>query len=972
MKANGMTAEEVEAQITQPIETELLGIPHQTTLRSTTKYAITSITLDFEQGTDIYWARQQVSARLSGIKGMLLTIAEGGVAPMSTPLSEMFMFTIENPALSLQERKFILDWQIRPALRTVAGVADVNVLGGFTKTFQFAPNLSRLVAYGFSLEQLEAALTQANVNGSVGRVRAGADSLVIRTQSRATTLEELGNLVVGSVNMQPVRLADLGTLSFGSLTRYGGVTRNGEETTQALIVALKDSNTAKVVEGVMEKLDALRPSLPEGTALNVFYNRKTLIDTAVGTLTSALTQAVIIVILVLAVFLGNLRASFVVALVIPVVVLLTFLAMSLTGLTANLMSLGGLVIAIGMLVDASVVVVENTVSQLDANRRLPRLHLVYRATHAVAVPVIAGTLIVIVVFMPLLTLTGLEGKLFSPIATTIVYAMVASLITAFTLIPVVASFLLSIKDGGVPRYLQSLQIVYQRSLTVVLKHAKLTGAFAIAFLVVSGFLFSVLGKTFMPVMDEGDIIVQLEKSPTISLSSSLALDKQVENMLLERFPEIEQIVARTGSDELGLDPMSLNETDVFMQLAPIETWRFETKHELEAAMREALQAYPGINIGFTQPIQMRVSEMLTGTTGMVAIKVFGTDMQTLANMANSVASVVRAQQGAVDTNATLIEGGDFLSIIPKPGVATEFGMTNVALSRYLKMQVTGIKVGEVIKDRVRTPINFGDLTQGEAAFLSPEILKNMSVIMPNGEQLMLSDIADITRTQGPAVIEREKAMRFAVVTTNVEGRDLVGFVDETRKAVASRVSLPAGYSLEYGGEFENQIRASNNLLTVIPLVVVVIVLILFTIFASLPLAGLIMANVPFAMMGGVYALFVTGEYLSVPASVGFIALLGVAVLNGVVMVSHYEALKRQSLSLQQRVTDGAVSRLRPILMTATTAMFGLLPLAFATGPGAEVQKPLAIVVIGGLISSTLITLYLLPIGYHYLEQRKNG
>ena len=972
MKANGMTAEEVEAQITQPIETELLGIPRQTILRSTTKYAITSITLDFEQGTDIYWARQQVSARLASVANLLPAIAEGGLAPMSTPLSEMFMFTIENPNLSLQERKHILDWQIRPVLRTVAGVADVNVLGGFTRTFQFAPDLSRLVAYGFSLNQLETALAEANMNGSVGRVRAGADSLVIRTQSRATSLEELAELVVGNVGGQPVRLSDLGTLSLGSLTRYGGVTRNGEETTQALIVALKDSNTASVVEGVMEKLNALKATLPGGTELNVFYNRKTLIDTAVGTLTNALTQAVLIVIVVLAVFLGNVRASFVVALVIPIVVLLTFLAMSMTGITANLMSLGGLVIAIGMLVDASVVVVENTLSQLGANKPLPRLHLVYRATREVAVPVIAGTVIVIVVFMPLLTLTGLEGKLFSPVATTIVYAMIASLVTAFTLIPVVASFLLSSKDGGVPGYLQSLQLAYRRSLTFVLNHAKLTGVVALSLLVLSGLLFSIAGKTFMPVMDEGDIIVQFEKSPTISLSSSLEIDKQIERMLLASFPEIEQVVARTGSDELGLDPMSLNETDVFMQLAPSDTWRFSNKQALEAAIRESLQAYPGINVGFTQPIQMRVSEMLTGTTGMVAIKIFGADMQTLSDIANNVANVVRKQEGAVDTNATLIEGGDFLSIIPKPGVAMAFGMTNAALSRYLKMQVTGIQVGEVIKGRVRTPIYFGELEQGQAAILSPDVLNSMMVLMPSGQELMLSDIANITRTQGPAVIEREKAMRFAVVTTNVEDRDLVGFVEATQKAVRSSVSLPSGYAIEYGGEFENQIRATNNLLTVIPLVIAVIVLILFTIFGSLKLAALIMANVPFAVMGGVYALFITGEYISVPASVGFIALLGVAVLNGVVMVSHYESLKRQSLSLSERVANGAVSRLRPILMTATTAMFGLLPLAFASGPGAEIQKPLAIVVIGGLISSTLITLYLLPIGYHYLERRQNG
>jgi len=972
MKADGMTAEEVEAQITQPIEVELLGIPHQTILRSTTKYAITSITLDFEEGTDIYWARQQVSARLSAIADTLPTIAKGGLAPMSTPLSEMFMFTIENPLLSLEERKYILDWEVRPALRTVPGVADVNILGGYTRTFQFTPDMTKLVAYNINIDELAEALGNANVNGSVGRIQAGVDALIIRTQSRATTMEELGTLVVGTYQRTPVTLNELGKLSLGSLTRYGGVTRDGEETTQALIVALKDSNTAAVIEGVTRKLEAIEATLPKGTSLNVFYNRKSLIDTAVGTITNALAQAVVIVVVVLAVFLGNVRASLVVALIIPVVVLLTFLAMKVTGLTANLMSLGGLVIAIGMLVDAAVVVVENTVSELGKQKPLPRLHLIYRATRSVATPVVAGTLIVIVVFVPLLTLSGLEGKLFSPVAITIVYAMLASLITAFTLIPVAASFLLSSKDGHSPRYLKPLQTYYHRSLNYVLGHARLVAGSVFTLLLISALLFSDVGKTFMPVMDEGDIIVQLEKSPTISLSSSLALDKQIEKMLLANFPEINQIVARTGSDELGLDPMGLNESDIFMQLAPTEQWRFETKQELEAAIRDALRAYPGINIGFTQPIQMRVSEMLTGTTGMLAIKVFGNDVELLASLANKVATVTRQQEGAIDVNATLIEGGDFLSIVPKPGIALDYGMTTASLSRYLKMQVSGVQVGEVIQGRVRTPIYFGTLQQGEAPFTSPVQLEDLLILMPDSSQLTLSSIADVERTQGPAVIEREKALRFAVVTANVEGRDLVGFVEAVKAAVVHDVAMPTGYYLEYGGEFENQIRASNNLLMVIPIVIVIIVLVLFTIFGSWSLALLILANVPFAMMGGIYALYITGEYLSVPASVGFIALLGVAILNGVVMISHYEDLKRQSLSLLERVQSGAVARLRPILMTAMTAMFGLLPLVFATGPGAEIQKPLAIVVIGGLVSSTLITLYLLPVGYYYWERRKNA
>ncbi|MEE4246842.1 MAG: efflux RND transporter permease subunit [Kangiellaceae bacterium] len=970
IKARGMTAEEVEAQITQPIEVELLGIPNQTILRSTTKYAISSITIDFSENTDIYWARQQVSSRLAAIRDKLPDNATGGVAPMSTPLSEMFMFTVENPALTLQQRKHILDWQIRPALRTLSGVADVNVLGGYTKIFQFTPKLEKLVAYQLSLEQLVERLKSVNINGSIGRINAGADALVVRTQGRATNFEQLSKLVITSFKHQAVTLEDLGELTVGSLTRYGGVTRNGEESTQGLVVALKGSNTAVVVENVMNQLNKIQSSLPDGTKINIFYNRKDLIDTAVGTITSALTQAIVIVILLLAFFLGNIRASIVIALAIPVVVLLTFLTMQLTNLTANLMSLGGLVIAIGMLVDASVVVVENTVTKLTEGKSLPRLHLVYRATRTVAKPVIAGTLIVIVVFMPLLSLEGLEGKLFSPVAATIVYAMIASIIAAFTIIPVVASYLLSSNNNKVPKYLVSLQGFYTRSLQWVIRQPRYIISFALLSLVASGLLFTQVGKTFMPVMNEGDIIVQLEKTPSISLLASLKLDMQVERFLLKEFPEIIQIVARTGSDELGLDPMGLNETDVFMQLAPIDTWRFDSKAQLENAIRDKLKEYRGINIGFTQPIQMRVSEMLTGSTGMLAVKIYGSDIKILSDLANKIAQVVSQQAGAVDTNTTLIEGGDFLNVVPKSAIALEYGMSMTELANYLRMQVTGLHVGDVINGRVRTPIYFGDLQKGQSKVSAPEVFGELLVFMPNGIKLPLSAIADVTRAEGPSVIEREQGLRFSVVSTNVEGLDLGSFVQSVQVAIAEQIDLPAGYIVEYGGEFENQIRASNNLIMLIPAVVIIILIILFTLFHSLSLAGLIIANVPFALMGGIFALAVTGEYLSVPASVGFIALLGVSVLNGVVMVSYYEDLKCHAYSLADRVVIGAQARLRPILMTATTAMFGLLPLAFATGPGAEVQKPLAIVVIGGLITSTLITLYVLPIGYQALERRK--
>ncbi len=970
IKASGMTASEIEAQITQPIETELLGIPNQSILRSTTKYAITSITLDFEEGTDIYWARQQVTERLNNIWANLPAVAQGGLAPMSTPLSEMFMFTIENPNLSLSERKHLLDWQIRPALRTVNGVADVNVLGGYTRTVQFAPDNSRLLAYNISLTDIEQKLSDTHMNGSVGRMQIGNDSVIIRTQGRAMDLDALANFVIAYQNGIAIKLKDLGRIEYGSLARYGGVTRNGQEATEALVVALKDSNTAEVVEGVTQKLASLESSLPLGTKLNVFYNRKTLIDTAVATITSALGQAVIIVIILLALFLGQIGASIVVACVIPVAVLLTFLLMQQALITANLMSLGGLVIAIGMLVDASVVIVENSVSQLSKGVNLPKLHIIYRATKSIAAPVIAGTIIVLVVFAPLLTLSGLEGKLFTPVALTIVFAMSAALVTAFTLIPVLTSYLVGQNNVKQPRYLAALQSGYKASLAKLLHFPKLLIGLTLIVLLFTLFLYTQLGKTFMPTLDEGDIIVQLEKSPTISLAASLELDKQIEKVLLEQVPEIEQIVARTGSDELGLDPMSLNETDVFMQLKPMAQWRFENKNQLENAIREVLTQFPGINFGFTQPIQMRVSEMLTGSTGTVTVKVFGDNIDTLSDVAQDIADKIHKLPGAVDIQMTLIEGGDFLSIIPRANAAASMQMSVSTLSEYLRMQVTGKQVGQLIQGKIRTPITFSGQRAGVAPITSIADLQGLLINLPNGEQVPLSKIADIQWTQGPSIIERENAQRFAVVSMNVEERDLLTFVTDIQNAVETQVNLPANYAVSYGGEFENQIRATNNLLVVIPIVIGIIVIILFSLFKSLKTAGLIMANVPFALMGGILALWVTGEYVSIPASIGFIALLGVAVLNGVVMISHFNHLEGSKLNLKQLIIEGAGDRLRPILMTATTAIFGLFPLAFASGPGAEIQKPLAIVVIGGLVSSTLITLYLLPLFYYLFGSKK--
>lgn len=970
-KLPGMNALEIESQVTRIIETELLGIPAQQMLRSTTKYSITDITIDFKQGTDIYWARQQVNERLLNILPSLPTNISGGMAPMSTPLSEVFMFTIESPNLSLIEKRELLDWQIRPLLRTVSGVADVNSLGGYAKTFAIAPNNLLMQQHQVSFLQLREAIVQTNQNGGIGRLEKGNDTLILRTEGKYSDLEAIKNTVVKSTQNKVIRLSDVANVDVGSLTRYGAVTKNSEEAVQGLIIALKNSNTAQVVTEVKSKLRQIEASLPQGTSINVFYDRSNLINTAISTITGALGQAIILVIVLLALFLGDIRSSLVVSLSLPMSALLTFIMMKQFNLSANLMSLGGLVIAIGMLVDSSVVIVENILNRLANNQHLPRLHVIYRACKEVAAPVFSGTIIIIIVFSPLLMLTGLEGKLFTPVALTIVFAMLSALLLSLTVIPILASLLLKNEPVKQPKMVTLLQGFYSKTLAEAIKKPMLISVTSIMVLILSGVLFQGLGKSFMPVLDEGDIIVQLEKSPSISLQASLDIDKQIEATLLKNTPEIVQIVARTGSDELGLDPMGLNETDVFMELAPKEQWRFATKAQLIEHIRQTLAQFPGVNIGFTQPIQMRVSEMLTGGTGDISIKVFGNDIATLSSLAEKITALANRIEGASDVQMALIEGGKYVNIKLNPEVASQFGLTTQTLSEYLKSQLEGLQVSTLQEGNRVIPIVFNSATaKNQLVDLSSiQALKGSLILMPDNSLMPLEDVASIGFKTGPLLIDREKAKRFASVSVNVDNRDVVSYVNELEAKISSNIKLPSGFTLSFGGEFESQQRATQNLLVLIPVALILIFIILFTTFKSLSKSMLIIANIPFALMGGVIALYISNEYLSVPASVGFVALLGVAVLNAIVMISYFEQTKMFAANVTQCILDGASRRLRPVLMTATTAMFGLLPLVFATGPGAEIQKPLAIVVIGGLITSTITTLYLLPIFYGWLEKK---
>ena len=986
IKSPGLTPEEIEARITAPIEVELLGLPKQKMLRSIAKFGLTDITIDFADGTDIYWARQQVSERLNNVWGNLPSDITGGIAPMTTPLGEMFMFTIEGEHLSLEERRSLLDWVIRPQLRSVPGVADVNSLGGLVRSFEINPDLARMSARGITLDDLQQALDRNNRNDGAGRLNEGEESLIVRAEGRFNTLDDVRNTVIKSSAGTPIRISDIANVNIGALTRYGAVSQNGKgEAVEGLVLGLRGANAREVVEGVRERLAEIQPTLPKGVTTKVFYDRGSLVDRAIHGVSKALLEAILLVVILLILFLGNLRAALTVALALPLAALVTFILMRSFDLSANLMSLGGLSIAIGMLVDAAVVVVENIAAHLAqydhqtdesafiGDREKPltekktRLELITFAVQEVAVPVTAGILIIITVFLPLLTLQGLEGKLFSPVALTIVFALAGSLILSLTAIPVLASLLLGKMKHEEPWLVRKALKLYEPALAWALNNSRKVFISAFIGLLATGIVYTQIGKIFMPTMDEGDIIIGTEKLPSINLNQSLIIDGKIQQAILSRVPEVKEIVSRVGADELGLDPMGLNQTDHFLILQARENWRSPDKSVLIDHLRQVIQDLPGIAYSFTQPIDMRVNEMILGVRGDLAIKIFGSDLDLLNQNAQQIKKILESIAGSQDAYTPQNSGVQYLRVEIDRMAAGRLGFDITQIEDILRAHVEGKVLGIVQEGQRRTPL----LLRGDESLrFSTAEFSNIRLTLPSGVSVPLSTVATLVRTDGPVKIDRERAARMVVVTVNVRDRDLVGFVDEAKKRVNAEVKLGEGYHLLWGGQFENQQRASQRLAIVVPIALSLVFLLLYTTFNSIRQAILILSNIPFAMIGGVFALWLSGEYLSVPASVGFIALLGIAVLNAVVMVSYFNQLANEGMAIAQVVIEGAKRRLRPVLMTASIAAFGLVPLLFATGPGSEIQRPLAIVVIGGLVSSTLLTLILLPMLYLRFGQSK--
>lgn len=965
MRAPGLTPEELESRVTAPIEVAVRGTPNLARVRSTTRYSVALMTFEFVDGTDIFWARAQVNERLAQVADQLPPGTSGGLAPIVTPLAEMLMFTLTGGGLSPTEERSLVDWTIRPALRGLPGVADVNVLGGLARTFEVVPSATAMAAREITTSMLEAALSANNRNDGAGRVRSGEEALLVRAEGRIRTLDDIRSTVVATRNGNVVRIGDIADVRVGALPRNGVVTRNGEgEAVWALVLGLRGANARTVVDGVKTKLDELAPLLPEGVKVEIFYDRSELIEKAVWTVQKVLLEAIALVLVLLVLFLGNLRAALVVATILPLAVLATFGVMKVYGLSANIMSLGGLAIAIGLLVDCAVVVVENVehrFAHATHDDTTTRLKLTFEAVREVSTPLVSGVAIIAVVFMPLLSLQGLEGRLFGPVALTIAFAMGAALILSLTLVPAISSAVLRIGQAHEPWLVRKLHKAYEPLLARAVERPKLVAIIACVGLLITAFIYPRIGQTFMPVMDEGTPVITIRKLPTVNLDSTAAIDLQVQTLIMSRVPEVRGVMARAGADELGLDPVGLNETDMLLTLAPKDKWRKPDVNWLMGEVRDVLQAIPGISFSFSQPIDMRVQEMIIGARGDLVVKVFGEDIDELNRIVRDIAGAIRKIEGSRDVFALRNEGMKYLTVRVDRFAAGRVGLNAADIQDAIRIWVDGRPAGIVLEGTKRTPL----IIRGEdISRRSAQDLAAVPLVLPGGGTVQLSQLAEIKLEDGPVHIIREEGQRFATVLANVSGRDLVTFVADAKAEVSRSVTLPRGYTLSWGGQFENQQRAAARLSVVIPLALGVIFLLLYLTFGSIRQAVLVFCNVPFAAIGGVIALWASGEFMSVPASVGFIALIGIAVLNGVVLISYMNKLAEQGgRNLRQIVIEAAHRRVRPVVLTATIAALGLVPFLFATGPGSEIQRPLAIVVIGGLFTATSLTLVLLPILY---------
>lgn len=974
----GGSPEEVERFVTVPLEMAMTGLPGLTEMRSINRNALSQINLVFTDDTDVYFARQLVLERLIEATAAMPEGVVPVLGPVSSGLGEVYQYTLERPddgtraldAAALTERRTVQDWVVRPLLRGVAGVADVTSIGGFEREYQILADPDRLRHYSLSLKEVYTALALNNANSGGGKLPRYAEQYLIRGMGLIQTPSDIENIVLRENHGTPVFIRDVARVRIDHAVRSGAVIKNGlTEAVGGIAVMIRGGNAKQVVENLKTRVAEINQQglLPGGLAIVPYYDRSQLVDAAIHTVTRVLIEGIGLVILVLLLYLGDLRSSLIVVATLIVAPLGTFILMNHFGISANLMSLGGLAIAIGIMVDGSVVVVENAFHRLGDPRNAGKnpAQVVLRAAADVGTPVLFGVGIICLVFLPLMTLTGIEGKLFSPLAWTIAMALFLSLIVSLTLSPVLCSLWLKGGADHDTRVIALMKRVYLPTLQAALANPGKVVAAALLLLLISLSLTPLLGTSFIPEMKEGSIVTGINRVPSISLDESIRLETEAMRRVMT-VPGIRMAVSQLGRANNPTDTQPENESTPILTLQPRDAlpqgWDQDTVME---RLRETLSVLPGVQVVMAQPISDRVDEMVTGVRSDIAIKLFGDDLNTLKRTADDIIRVVNGINGASDVRVERVTGQQYLSIdVDRPAIARH-GINVADINDLIETAVAGRPSTTIYEGerRFAAVVRFP-----EAVRNTPEAIGRLLLRSPNGALVSLNDVAHIQVVDGPAQISRDDGKRRLVIGANVRGRDLGGFVAELQKTVAAQVKLPEGYFLKWGGQFENLDRAMGRLLVIIPVTIAAIFFLLFLLFDSLRFASLIILVLPFASMGGIFSLLLSGEYLSVPASVGFITLWGIAVLNGVVLVSCIRNLGEEGLSQQAAVLEGCRQRFRPVMMTATVAMLGLVPFLFSTGPGSEVQKPLAIVVIGGLISSTLLTLVVLPCLYRWFDE----
>ena len=1002
--APGYSPIEAEQRITFPIETIMAGLPHLDYTRSISRYGLSQVTVIFKDGTDVYFARQQVSQRIQEAKGRLPVGIEPMMGPISTGLGEIFMWTVDaklgakkpdGSEYTTTDLREIQDWVIRPQLRMVKGVTEINTLGGFVKQFHVVPYPDKMISFGLSLMDLVTALERNNLNVGAGYIEKSGEQYLVRIPGQIANLNEIGNIILGSRQGTPIRVKDVADILIGKELRTGAATQNGKEVVLGTVHMLIGENSRLVAQAAAKKLEEINRNLPEGIVTTPVYDRTTLVDKTIHTVAKNLLEGAALVIVVLLLFLGNMRAALIAAFVIPLSMLFTFTGMVTNHVSANLMSLGA--IDFGIIVDGAIVIVENSIrrlahEQMRLGRELTlteRLELVFDASKEARRVLIYGELIIIIVYLPIFALTSVEGKMFHPMALTVVTALIAAMILSLTFVPAAIAFFLSgkVKETESP-VMAWAKKAYVPILTATMKHRELTVTIAVVIVILSGLLTTRVGSEFVPSLNEGDIALHAIRIPGTSLTTAIEMQNELEEAI-KRFPEVDRVFSKIGTAEIATDPMPPSVADVFIILKPQSEWPgpHHTKAELVAAMEQAVRKVPGNNYEFTQPIQMRFNELLSGVRADVAVKVFGDDMDTLLALGEAIEKQLKTVPGAADVRTEQITGLPVLSIQMDRAKMARYGLNGRDVQDVVAMSVGGRSTGMIFEGDRRFDLQ---IRLPEHLRADIEALKRLPISVPmqsvtmaaNAPQaaqaaqpavpvfVTLGEVANFEITQGPNQVSRENGKRRIVITANVRGRDLGSFVHEAEQLIAKKVPIPLGYWTTWGGQFEQMISAAQRLQIVIPVALGLIFILLYTMFGNMRDGLLMFTGVPFALTGGIFALWLRDIPLSISAGVGFIALSGVAVLNGLVMLAFIRGLReKEGLSLDDAIQTGALTRLRPVLMTALVASIGFLPMALATGTGAEVQRPLATVVIGGILSSTILTLLVLPVLYRLIHGR---